>query len=1045
EVCSSEVWPRRNGSGDADVLPPEAPPGEPLAAPAAALAAAPLPALDAGSSAPAGRHAAASWLDAGGPPLGGGSPAAASAAAAEPPRQPPEPRVPEPKALVERLLAQDPSAGTGNALDARRMEILDFIEAHDISFIQAATGMGKSTRIPQFVIDKDPSFQVWQLQPRRLAAKRLAEYLSRTRGEEVGYRVRADNRVGPTTRLTYMTTGYFLHFVLHQLPRMTSSSVSSAKWCTHLFVDEVHESNEETELCLLFVKMLSRFGKLPFKVVVLSATLDFQLYRDYFGRPEVSSDEEDEAAAPELAASSGGDSDGPGLPEGQEAEDLDGAAAAAGAGAAAEAGGAWPPPAGEEPAPSAPRRKRRQVLVPEDAGPSLGLVFKYESEEGGNKWTIREVRPWSVAFGSVRVGDFLSEIDDRSVVDLPNPEIQALLKGRPLKLHFGRPPRTDPPNVAETLLDLAIETPFPVEIIYLDDVHELGIPEFAAHKGPVPFNTQKHSAGLGPEPAMLELCAILLMHECCSPDLNALVFLPGISEIEHFARVLEKRLRECGASIDIVILHSITLAESSEVRTPLNPTVPTAYIASAIAETSITLPELSVVFDFGLARGSVFDQVLEMEQLTTRLASKTSGTQRKGRVGRTKPGKVYRLYPKITWDNMPAVDNWGAQQNLDRTILLITRTLVRFLGMEVRELLRMLVQRPGEEQMDLAIARLEDMDALCKGKNDAWALTAFGEFAVCIAVLGPRLARLVYCGAIFNCTRMAIALAAVHTVCGKGEIFQVPHDVMNRGAAREGEPIDLGRQTKVEFTFVELSDPGITKLGIVFCKFHEREPGKGWQVRRVIEGSWAESNGVLVDDYLNEIYTEVGGRVRITALQEVQIIELLRHRPVTLFFERLIMVDPEEQKAEDSLVWDRKTLGLLVRVARLLKQNDDGYLCEPVVGLRLFSQYLKRKLPQEDAAVISMHKLRQIDGACREVCSKLRSLCKDARVGQERRGKGAGKGRPRQRVLARLREDAAFWGCNYDESLANRGPGALLGVGIRALPSPILGDEKPPQ
>lgn len=663
------------------------------------------------------------------------------------------------------------------------------------------------------------------------------------------------------------------------------------------------------------------------------------------------------------------------------------------------------------------------------------MVFRHAAEDGWIKWTIREVRPWSIAFGTVRVGDFLSEIDERSVVDIPQGEITSLLKARPVRLQFGRPPRVDPPNVAETLMDLAIETPFPVEIIYLDEVHELGIPVLS-DKGPVPFNAQKHNAGIGPEPTILELCAILLMRECCSPEHNALVFLPGISEIEHFARVLSNRLREESVGIDIVILHSITLAETSEVRTPLNPTNPTAYIASAIAETSITLPELSVVFDFGLARGSVFDPVLEMEQLTTRLASRTSGTQRKGRVGRTKPGKVYRLYPKTTWDNMPAVENWGAQQNLDRTILLITRTLVRFLGMDVRDLLRMLVQRPGEEQMDAAIARLEEMDALCKGKNQAWALTAFGEFAVCISVLGPRLARLVYCGVVFNCARMAISLAALHTVCGKGEVFQVPHDVMKRGAAPEGEMIDLGPQMRPEYTYLELTDPGITKLGIVFGKFEEREKGKGWPIRRVTEGSWAASKDVRVEDHLNEIHTEAGGRVQIANLQEDQAIELLRQRPVTLFFERWVVVDPEEQRREDALVWDRKTLGLLVSVARCVKQNDDGYMCEPVVGLRLFSQYLKHRFSQEDKAIISMHKLRQIDGACREMCSKLRALCKDARVGFEKRGKGAGKGRGqlRQRVLARLSSDPAFWAFNYDEPLANRGSG---GVG------PWLGDMGP--
>ena len=88
--------------------------------------------------------------------------------------------------------------GAEGSLESRKADILQWIAQYDICFVEAATGMGKSTRIPQYVMDEDLSHVVWQLQPRRLAAKRLAEYIARSRGQqlgdEVGYKVRGDQQ-----------------------------------------------------------------------------------------------------------------------------------------------------------------------------------------------------------------------------------------------------------------------------------------------------------------------------------------------------------------------------------------------------------------------------------------------------------------------------------------------------------------------------------------------------------------------------------------------------------------------------------------------------------------------------------------------------------------------------------------------------------------------------------------------------------------------------------------------------------------------------------
>ena len=79
--------------------------------------------------------------------------------------------------------------------------------------LQAPTGSGKSTQIPQMLLDNRllGEGQAVVLQPRRLAtrllAKRIAEERGVTLGEEVGYQIRFENQTSPATRLRLVTEG----------------------------------------------------------------------------------------------------------------------------------------------------------------------------------------------------------------------------------------------------------------------------------------------------------------------------------------------------------------------------------------------------------------------------------------------------------------------------------------------------------------------------------------------------------------------------------------------------------------------------------------------------------------------------------------------------------------------------------------------------------------------------------------------------------------------------------------------------------------------
>lgn len=96
----------------------------------------------------------------------------------------------------------------------KRNQLINLIANNQIVIVVGETGCGKSTQIPQYIVDagmiKD-DFVIGITQPRRVAAKSLAERVALECGVEVGtrvgYAVRFDSCASPTTIIKYMTDG----------------------------------------------------------------------------------------------------------------------------------------------------------------------------------------------------------------------------------------------------------------------------------------------------------------------------------------------------------------------------------------------------------------------------------------------------------------------------------------------------------------------------------------------------------------------------------------------------------------------------------------------------------------------------------------------------------------------------------------------------------------------------------------------------------------------------------------------------------------------
>ena len=185
---------------------------------------------------------------------------------------------------------------------------------------------------------------------------------------------------------------------------------------------------------------------------------------------------------------------------------------------------------------------------------------------------------------------------------------------------------------------------------------------------------------------------------------DILVFLPGVREIERVRERLEPRLPEA----QILPLHGqidpagqrLAIKRDAEGRRRI-------VLATAIAETSLTLDGVTVVVDAGLSRRAEYDRAAGTTHLVTHRASQASAAQRAGRAARQAPGVAYRLWEEGGHAGRPAFDPPEIETS-DLTSLLLA--LAQWGAQDVTELAWL--DPPPEASVTAARARLEKVGAI---------------------------------------------------------------------------------------------------------------------------------------------------------------------------------------------------------------------------------------------------------------------------------------------------------------------------------------------
>ncbi|KAG8925227.1 hypothetical protein FRC02_009818 [Tulasnella sp. 418] len=160
--------------------------------------------------------------------------------------------------------------------------IVELIDKSRVVIIVGETGCGKTTQLPQFVLDslittnRGKEANIIITQPRRVSALGVSARVSSERMEDgsVGYAIRGESKSTPQTKLLFVTTGVALR-------RLTAEEGRSLAGVSHIIVDEVHERSVDGDFLLLELRELLKRNE-TIKVILMSATINQQTFVDYF-------------------------------------------------------------------------------------------------------------------------------------------------------------------------------------------------------------------------------------------------------------------------------------------------------------------------------------------------------------------------------------------------------------------------------------------------------------------------------------------------------------------------------------------------------------------------------------------------------------------------------------------------------------------------------------------------------------------------------------------------------------------------------------------
>jgi ATP-dependent RNA helicase DHX29 len=271
--------------------------------------------------------------------------------------------------------------------------------------------------------------------------------------------------------------------------------------------------------------------------------------------------------------------------------------------------------------------------------------------------------------------------------------------------------------------------------------------------------TRKVLAGYDEYGIDYELIVRLIEATAYDPQLNHfsnafLVFLPGIAEIRHLNDMLVSHPAFNKFWL-IYPLHSTISSEDQQAAFLIPPPgVRKIVLATNIAETGVTIPDITCVIDTGKHKEMRFDERRQLSRLTQSFISRANAKQRRGRAGRVQEGLCFHLFTKYRHDNLMTEQQTPEMLRLSLQDL-VMRTKICRLG-DIEETLSEALDPPSSRNIRRAIDALIEVDALTTSEE----LTPLGR-QIAKLPLDAHLGKLVLLSTMFGCIDVALTIAAI--------------------------------------------------------------------------------------------------------------------------------------------------------------------------------------------------------------------------------------------------------------------------------------------
>ncbi|KAH7724428.1 Helicase-associated domain containing protein [Aphelenchoides avenae] len=233
---------------------------------------------------------------------------------------------------------------------------------------------------------------------------------------------------------------------------------------------------------------------------------------------------------------------------------------------------------------------------------------------------------------------------------------------------------------------------------------------------------------------------------------DILVFLTGQEDVDYCCNEIEQLAKTKRLLLKVLPLYGALPAESQqEVFSP----VPSGYrkvvVATNIAETSVTIDGISYVVDLGYVKQTSYNQTTRMDTLTEKPISRAAAEQRRGRAGRTGPGKCFRLYTEETFTKMDSV----TVPEIQRTNLISVALQLKTYGINDLTRFRFMDPPPHRALVD-AITDLYILGAL----DQNGCVTSLGK-KMSRFPLDPPLAKLLIASAEHRCSDEILTIVSI--------------------------------------------------------------------------------------------------------------------------------------------------------------------------------------------------------------------------------------------------------------------------------------------